>query len=57
MCSQAGEMARGLRALATPAEDLGSVPSTQMVAHIHPVIQFLGNLIPSSGLRGHRVHR
>jgi hypothetical protein len=30
-----GELAQQLRALATLAEDLGSVPSTNMVAHNH----------------------
>lgn len=30
---EAGEMAQGLRALATLAEDTGSFPSTHTVAH------------------------
>jgi hypothetical protein len=33
---RAGEMAQHLRALAVPPEDLGSIPSTHMVAHNHP---------------------
>jgi hypothetical protein len=37
---EAEEMAHGLRALAALAEDLGSVLSTYLVAHIHLLLQF-----------------
>lgn len=42
---QTGEMAQQLKALAPPAEDLGSVSSTQMAAHnCHSVTPVLGIL-------------
>lgn len=51
---RAGEMAQGFRALASPLEDTGSIPSTQKVAHNHPVSQ---DPMPSSDFQGRNRHR
>jgi hypothetical protein len=38
------------------AENLGSAPSTHMVAHNHPMTPVPGDLMPSSGLHGWHLH-
>lgn len=52
-------MAQYLGALASPPENLGSVPSTHMAAYKHPLLQFLGDAVPSSSPckpQTHTVH-
>ena len=45
-------MAQWLRASTTLAEDLGSIPSTSIVAKNHLYLQFYGNPKSSSDLPG-----
>ena len=51
----AGEMARGLRALAALPEDPGLIPCTYII-HNHLLTLVPGDLMPSSGLLGHQEH-
>lgn len=51
------EMAQLLGGLTTPAEDLGTVPSTHIVADNHLLTTLgPGDRIPSSVLHVHQVH-
>ena len=52
----AGEIAQQFRAPTALTEDLGSIPSTHMVAHnlLPSKSPVPGYLIPSSGLYGHQ---
>lgn len=44
--NRAGEMSQQLRELASLTEVPGSLPSTHMVAHNHPITPIAGDLIP-----------
>jgi hypothetical protein len=53
-------MAQWLKPLAALPEDLGSISSTHMMAHNHPITPVPGDPTPSSGVHGkcaHVVHK
>lgn len=57
---RAGEMAQQTGALASPAEDLGSVPSPHMVTHAHLQLQVQGMQCPlltfTDSMHAHTTH-
>lgn len=54
--SGAGEVARHLRALDACPKDPGAIPSTHK-SHNHLELQFQVDLMLSSDLHGHQVHK